>query len=81
MMSVVIVFRKSLHAWQASVRLPTRKTACWAWQVELPGMPHLSWLTTTRVFFHRCKYSSSHSTARRSRWFVGCADEDSEAGD
>mmetsp|Transcript_25198 Transcript_25198/g.82700 ORF Transcript_25198/g.82700 Transcript_25198/m.82700 type:complete len:321 (+) Transcript_25198:3162-4124(+) len=30
-----------------------------------------SWLTTTSVFFQRCKYSSSHSTARRSRWLVG----------
>mmetsp|Transcript_25706 Transcript_25706/g.56008 ORF Transcript_25706/g.56008 Transcript_25706/m.56008 type:complete len:205 (+) Transcript_25706:1083-1697(+) len=27
--------------------------------------------TTTRVFFQRVRYSSSHSTARRSRWLVG----------
>jgi hypothetical protein len=36
---------------------------------EVPGR---SWDTTMSVFFHYVhKYSSGHSTARRSRWLVG----------
>mmetsp|Transcript_11349 Transcript_11349/g.47416 ORF Transcript_11349/g.47416 Transcript_11349/m.47416 type:complete len:339 (+) Transcript_11349:197-1213(+) len=33
--------------------------------------------TTTSVFFHVCRYSSSHSTARRSRWLVGSSSSSS----